>query len=722
MFLAAATVEGCRPPGAVPTPRGRMTRRGPLLTDGTPAHEHTNRLVHETSPYLLQHAHNPVDWYPWGDEALARARRENRPILLSIGYAACHWCHVMERESFDNEEIAAIMNELFVSIKVDREERPDLDAVYMLAVQMMTGQGGWPLTVFLTPDLKPFYGGTYFPPEDRFGRPGFPKVLRAVADYYRTERADLARRTDTLAAYLRQAAAPETKETLLNEDVLKRAYNQLTAQFDTQHGGFGRAPKFPQPTVVDFVLRHYRRTRLAEARDMALMTLAKMARGGMFDQLGGGFHRYSVDERWLVPHFEKMLYDNALLPPLYLAAYQLTGDQVFADVARACLDYALRDMRDPNGGFYASEDADSEGVEGKFYVWSLGEVIRLLGDADGRRFAAYYGVTERGNWEEKNILHVPRDLDVVAAQEGVTPEELRATVERGRRRLLQARSSRARPALDDKVLTGWNGLMISALAQAAAVLEEPKYLQAAERAARFLLNNTWTGGRLLRSHRAGTSKIDAFLEDHAFFVRGLLDLYDASFDSFWLGEAGRLTQQMIAFFWDDDAGGFFTTAEHHDALIVRMKDSYDGATPSGNSVAAAALQRLALLTGNDDFARKAEQTLHLFAQAMKEQPAGHTEMLANLDAHLNGFKEIVIAGDPADAATQAAIRRIRRAYLPNKVVVLVNPRKSDPLLAMSPLAQDKNARGGKPTFYVCENFVCDAPTTDVERLAEQLGI
>jgi hypothetical protein len=684
--------------------------------------EHTNRLIHESSPYLRQHAHNPVDWYPWGDEAFERARREDKPILVSIGYAACHWCHVMERESFENDSIAALMNERFVCVKVDREERPDVDAQYMLAVQMMGQQGGWPLNVFLTPDLVPFYGGTYFPPEDRYGRPGFPSLLVALDEYYRTEKEDLTNRTERLAFYLAQASAMRPADKAAGGAELRRAYHELSARYDTRYGGFGRAPKFPQPSVLEFLLVYAHRAGQPDALEMVLTTLRNMARGGMYDQIGGGFHRYSVDDRWLVPHFEKMLYDNALLPPVYLAAHQITGDAFAANVVRETLDYVLRDLTSLDGGFYASEDADSEGVEGKFYVWSLDDVTRLLGAADGGAFAAYYDITEGGNWEGTNILNVPQDVEVVARRLGMEPSAVLEIARRGRRTLFEARERRVRPGLDDKTIAGWNGLMIAALARAGAVLGEPRYVEAAIRGARFMLDALSQDGRLLRTRPAGSRRIAAFLDDYAYVVRGLLDLYEATFDGQWLTEASRLAQTMIRLFWDDESGGFFTTSVEHDRLVSRLKDSHDGATPSGNAVAVGALRRLAVLAGDENYAEKARRTLLLFADSLREQPTGYTEMLVNVAFDETPPKEIVLVGDPSDEALREALQRVRRAYVPGAVVVRLRPETDDYPFPSAPLVMGKTALDGMATFYVCQNGVCQRPTTDVDAFARELGV
>jgi uncharacterized protein len=679
-----------------------------------------NRLIHETSPYLLQHAHNPVDWFPWGAEAQELARREHRPILLSVGYAACHWCHVMEHESFADESIATLMNERFVCVKVDREERPDIDALYMMAVQMMTGQGGWPMTVFLTPGLEPYYAGTYFPPEDRYGRPGFGRLVEAMAEYYHTSKDDLGTRTAQVTDGLRRAAELTVDGATLSEGTLTQACNQLAAQFDRRYGGFGTAPKFPQPSILDFLLRRHAATGDDTALRMATTTLQNMAMGGLYDHVGGGFHRYSTDELWLVPHFEKMLYDNGLLPPLLLAAHALTGEAFYAEAARGTLDYLIRDMQAPDGGIYSTEDADSEGVEGKYYVWSLEEVRDLLGQPDADAFVAHFGVSEGGNFEAANILHLSGDAEATAAELGVEADEVRGAVERGLKILYDARQSRVRPALDDKILSGWNGLAISALARGGFALGDARYTDAARRAARFVLDAMPVDGRLLRSWRGGAAKIEGFLEDYAYFVAGLLDLWDATQEDVWGVEAERLARTMVELFWDENAGAFYTTNAHHEELLARLKDSYDGATPSGNAIAVQALQRLADLTGADDLRRVARRTLQAFSGAISENPSAHTGMLSGLGADLKPSRQVVIVGHADDGARIAGLDAVRSRYLPDVTVVAREPGAAGGWLADAPLLAGKTSVDGHTTFYVCHDFVCEAPTTDVAEFGRLL--
>ncbi|GIX05703.1 MAG: hypothetical protein KatS3mg115_0106 [Candidatus Poribacteria bacterium] len=686
-----------------------------------PSTPRRNRLAEATSPYLLQHADNPVDWYPWCEEALERARREDKPILLSIGYAACHWCHVMEKESFENPEIARIMNEHFVCIKVDREERPDLDALYMMAVQAMTGHGGWPLTVFLTPDLVPFFGGTYFPPEDRQGMPGFPRVLRAVAEYYATQREELRERAAQIAEVLRGAAEMQPADRLPGLEALDRAFQQFRARYDVRYGGFGSAPKFPQPTALEFLSVVAVHRPDSDALEMLLNTLDHMARGGIYDQLGGGFHRYSTDERWLVPHFEKMLYDNALLPPVYLAAYRLTGEERWATVARETLDYLLREMRDPAGGFYSSQDADSEGEEGKYYVWSRAEIEAALGEAAGP-FCAYYGVREGGNWEPgKNILFVAHPLEEVAAAEGMSPEALTELLRQGRERLLQLRAQRTPPETDDKVLTAWNGLALSAFAQAAGVLGETRYLQAAQEAAAFLLEKMFQNGKLLRSYRRGVAHIPGFLEDYAYLANGLLDLFEADQDPRWLSAARQLAERMVQLFWDESAGGFFSAEATHRVPLTRLKEAHDGATPSGNAIATRVLLRLYHLFGEEETLRRVEAVLRLFAEPMAQHGTAYPEMLLNLADYLDPAPEIVLVAARSDAQAKRAFREVWRRYLPGRTLVWISEDISSHPLAGSPLVQGKRSLDGQATFYLCRRFTCSSPTGSVEELLHQLG-
>ncbi|GIV96795.1 MAG: thioredoxin domain-containing protein [Herpetosiphonaceae bacterium] len=677
-----------------------------------------NRLINETSPYLLQHAYNPVDWYPWGQEALEHARREDKPILLSIGYSACHWCHVMERESFEDEETARMMNEHFVNIKVDREERPDLDSLYMAAVQAMTGHGGWPMTVFLTPEGEPFFGGTYFPPEPRYGMPSFKQVLLAVVDAYKNRRNEVTKSANELTLHLQLLGEMPEKQAELKPLLVANAFEMLSRQFDENYGGFGRAPKFPQPMALEVVLRHYHRTGAERALAMLQRTLTEMAYGGIYDQLGGGFHRYSVDERWLVPHFEKMLYDNALLSRLYLETYLVTGEPLFRRIAEETIDYILRDMTAPEGGFYSTEDADSEGEEGRFYTWTLQELRQVLGE-DATVAAAYWDVSEAGNFEGRNILHVQHDPLEFARQLAVSLEELQERVAGWRRKLLEARSQRVRPGRDEKMLTAWNGLMLRSLAEAGRALRRDDYIEAARRNADFLLNHLRRDGRLLRSYKDGQAKIKGFLDDYAFLIDGLLELYQATFELRWMREAKSLTETMLQLFWDEERQIFFDTSTEHEQLISRPRDPFDNATPSGTSVAVDVLLRLAALLGEPAYMRTALSVLRGLSAGMVQLPSGFGRLLAALDFYVSTPKEIAIIGEPDAPDTQRLIEVVFGRYLPNKVVAGAAPDNRE-AAELIPLLQDRPMLAGQATAYVCTNYTCKSPTADPDELARQL--
>ena len=697
-----------------------------------------NRLIHETSPYLLQHAHNPVDWYPWAPEALARAVAEDKPILLSVGYAACHWCHVMAHESFEDPDTAALMNELFVNVKVDREERPDIDAIYMEAVQALTGRGGWPMTVFLTPDGRPFYGGTYYPPEPRYGMPSFRQLLRAIAEAWQERRREMELAGDRMADALNRSAALHPADTALAAGVLDKAAQNLMRSLDPYEGGFSDAPKFPQPMNLDFLLQNWRRTGDEKQRKAVTYTLAKMARGGIYDQLGGGFHRYSTDTHWLVPHFEKMLYDNAQLARTYLHAWQITGEAALRQVVEETLDYVLREMTSPQGGFYSTQDADSEGVEGKFFVWTPAEVLALLGPSDGRLFSAYFDVTARGNFHEgghsANILHAEDDLEDAAEKLKVSIEQLAEVIARGREILLAARERRVHPGRDEKILAEWNGLTIHALAEAGAVLGRADYVQAAVRGAEFILakmivsedssapRSTLHAPRLFRTYNAGRAHLNAYLEDYAAVALGFVALYQATFELRWLEEAAGLAQTILADFRDPDGAGFFQVSADHEKLVVRRKDFIDSAIPSGNSLTAELFLRLAVLLGDDSagYRGHAEGILRLMADGMGEQPLAFGRLLCALDLYLNPGQEIAIVGDPAAADTRALLAEVRRHYLPNSVLVLAVPGDAA-ASELIPLLLDRSQIGGRATAYVCRDFVCSLPATEPEMLAMQLG-
>jgi uncharacterized protein len=685
-----------------------------------------NRLAAESSPYLRQHGHNPVDWYPWGPEAFERARSEDKPIHLSVGYHACHWCHVMAHESFEDPATAQIMNEHFVNIKVDREERPDIDGIYMTAVQAMTGGGGWPMTVFMSPDGAPFYGGTYFPPEDRYNMPAFRRVLLSVAEAYRSRRADLLRAGEDLVERIRLATAERLADGQVAPATLDEAYAVLHGQFDQELGGFGRAPKFPQPMVLDFLLRYAARTGQRLAGEMLERTLLAMAEGGIYDQLGGGFHRYSVDAEWLVPHFEKMLYDNALLARTYIDTYQATGDQRYRTTAEETLDYLLREMRHPDGGFYSTQDADSlphagaaHAEEGAFFVWSRAEVRDLLG-ADAMAFEQIFDVTDHGNFEGKNILRVRRQPAAVARVLGLDAAQIDALIARSRRTLLDARAGRPRPNLDDKVLAAWNGMAIRALAAAARALGREDYRDAARGCAKFVLTHMRTPeGALLRSWRDGSpGATRGFLEDHALLADGLLALYEATFEEEWLIEAQRLAETILAEFWDDALGGFYDTASGHEQLVVRPRDTGDNATPCGSSVAADLLLRLATIADRADYRAHAEQVLGGMQPFMERYPGGFGRYLCAAEYALAPTQEVVIVGDPADAATQALIAEVSRGFAPSRVVLLLRPGGGP--LADLPLALGREQIGGRPTVYVCRNYACRMPVADAAALRAEL--
>ncbi|HEY7308863.1 MAG TPA: thioredoxin domain-containing protein [Gemmataceae bacterium] len=683
----------------------------------------TNRLSHETSPYLRQHAHNPVDWYPWGAEALARAKQLDRPIFLSIGYSACHWCHVMEHESFENEEVAKILNDEFISIKVDREERPDLDQIYMASVQMLTGAGGWPMSVFLTPDLKPFTGGTYFPPDDRYGRPGFKRLLLHIAEVWRTRRADVEEAASQITGHLRDFGRLEAEEGELDAGLLRTALGGLARAFDARNGGFGQAPKFPHPMDLRLLLRCWKRFDDPQALEMVRVTLDHMARGGIYDHLGGGFARYSTDERWLVPHFEKMLYDNALLVPCYLETFQATGEPFYREIAEETLGWVLREMTSPDGPFYSTLDADSEGEEGKFYVWTAEEIEQILGREDAELFDAVYGVEPEGNWEHgKNVPHRVKTFAQYARLNGVSETDLRTRLDACRRKLFEVRSRRVWPGRDEKTLTSWNGLMIGALAQAAQVLDRPDYAASAARAAEFILTRMRTkDGRLLRTWSAGSEpKLNAYLEDYSFLIDALVSLYEATFAPRWIEAALDLTEVMVDQFWDTADGGFFYTGRDHESLIARGKDPHDNAIPSGNSMAVTALLRLVKLTGRMDLQEKAETTLRLYRGLLGSHPLAAGQMLLALDFHLGPVQEIAIVGDLADADTRRVLRILNGSYQPHRVVALKTPDSDEKMLEETlPLLAGKPSQG-PVTVYVCRNFTCQAPLVGVEAVEAAL--
>jgi hypothetical protein len=664
-----------------------------------------NRLARETSPYLLQHAHNPVDWYPWGEEAFARARAEDKPLLLSVGYSACHWCHVMERESFENPDIAAVMNAGFVNVKVDREERPDVDHIYMQAVQSMTGRGGWPMTVFLTPDGTPFYGGTYFPPEDRHGLPGFPKLLAAIADAWGSRRDEVQQSGRELTASLGQSERLRRATTLLSDEVLFAAYQGISSQFDEEWGGLGGAPKFPQPMIWEFVLRFFKRTQNPYARRMVHTTLVRMARGGMYDQIGGGFARYSVDAQWLVPHFEKMLYDNAQLASLYLHAWLAFGDPECRRVCEETLDYLLRDMADPAGGFHSAEDADSEGHEGKFYVWTADEIRAVLGPAADRALADW-GVDRGPNFEGKNILYVAGEPD----PEAIAPL---------RRQLYEARERRVRPGRDDKVLAAWNGLACRALAEAGRALGRPDYVAAAVRTAEFLLGTMRVDGRLQRTAKGGQARVLGYLEDYAMVAAALVELYEATFERRWLDAARELADEMLRLFWDGAIEGFYDTGHDAERLIVRPRNLFDNAVPSGSAVAIETLLRLAVLTGEAAYETRALTALRPLADLLARHPSGFGRFLCALDFHLGPRVEVALVAPARDGGLEPLATEVFGRFMPNRVVAGMVAGDTAAAAGL-PLLESRESVGGRATAYVCRNYACDLPATDRATLARQL--
>ncbi len=682
-----------------------------------------NRLAKETSPYLLQHQYNPVDWFSWGDEAFELARSTDRPIMLSVGYSACHWCHVMERESFENEEIAAIMNRLFVNIKVDREERPDVDSIYMTAVQSMTGHGGWPMTVFMTPDGKPFFGGTYFPNEDRGGLPAFPRVLEAVSEaYHDPERKEqLLSTSSNVISRIQSLAAVRQSQEPISHDVVDAAATAFQREFDPEHGGMGIQPKFPQPMDYELLLRHWTRTGDEASLNMVITTLRKMARGGIYDQVGGGFARYSVDTYWLVPHFEKMLYDNAQLASLYLHAWQATGEPLFKQIVEETLTYVEREMTHEDGGFYSAQDADSEGEEGKFYVWLAQEIDEILGPELGKTTRAYWNVTRDGNFEGKNILNVPKDPAEVAAELELTEGKLRAQIDEARTKLYNSRSERVWPGLDNKVLTSWNSLMMKAFAECGAALDRQDWIDAAVKNADFILGTMRVEGRLMRTWSqtesgSGKSHLKAYLEDYAMLVDGLLTLYEATFDPRWFEEATRTADEMIELFWSYDEAVFFDTGSDHEELLVRPRDIFDNAIPSGGSTAAFALLRLAIFTGEPAYHRTATASLRAVRDMAVSAPQGTAHWINAIDVYSTTAQEIVIVGSPTDPTTQQMIKTARRGFNPNRVIASA----VDSSAIESPLFEDRPQVGGKPTAFVCENYACKLPVTSPDELAKQL--
>lgn len=696
-----------------------------------------NLLASEKSPYLLQHKDNPVDWYPWGDEAFARAAKEQKPVFLSIGYSTCHWCHVMERESFENPDIAAVMNELFINIKVDREERPDIDKVYMSAVQTMFGHGGWPLSVFLTPDRKPFYGGTYFPPKDAHGRPGFPTLLRRISEVWKNERENILQSGEDLTKQLQHRHPVNSSAAELDETILKRTYHQLAAGYDPKHAGFGTGTKFPRPVIFNFLFRYHYRTKDREALTMSLTTLMAMASGGMYDHIGGGFHRYSVDPQWRVPHFEKMLYDQAQLVHSYLDAWQITRDPFFAGIVRETLDYILRDMVTPEGGFCSAEDADSldpeqggHPVEGAYYAWKHKELNELLTPEELAVFCRHFAVEENGNVQSdphheftgKNVLFNPFTPEQTAAQLGSTVSETIGLLNSAKEKLRTARNARPRPLKDDKVLTSWNGLMIGAMARASAVLDVPAYLHAAVRAAEFLHGTMYdaASGTFRRRYREGEVKFEAHLDDYAFAASGALELYRSTFDLRWLRWAEEIGGRMVTLFWDSAEGGFYDTAGKDPTILVRMKEAYDGAEPTGNSVAAMVLLQLHRLTNDAQWLTYAEKTMRYFCAMLEQSPQIMPQLMAAVEYHRTPHEHLVIAADRTEDAAPF-VRELSARYRPHLDLVVLTG-ESRPLFAQRfPFMSGMLPKEGRAVGHVCSNFTCAVPSQDPTVIGEQLS-
>ena len=688
-----------------------------------------NRLIHEKSPYLLQHAYNPVDWYPWGDEAFEKARQEDKSIFLSIGYSTCHWCHVMEHESFEDPEVARLMNATFISIKVDREERPDLDHVYMTVAQMLTGKGGWPLTIIMTPDKKPFYAATYLPKESRWGHTGMMELIPQIKSAWQTRRQEILSSSEKIINAL-QRMGNENPGANLDPSIFDKAYQDLAQRFDMTYGGFSDAPKFPTPHNLLFLMRYWKRSGDGKSLEMVNQTLREMRLGGIYDQIGFGFHRYATDKEWLVPHFEKMLYDQALLAIAYLEAYQATGEETYAATAREIFTYVIRDMTAHEGGFYSAEDADSEGVEGKFYVWTEQEIREILKKDEADLFIRVFNIQPKGNFKEEaigqpagtNILHLKKSIAEIATHLKMPAPELKGRIESARKELYDVRAKRVHPHKDDKILTDWNGLMIAALARGAQILGEPEYARTAQKAVRFILDQLRnTNGRLLHRYRAGEAKIVAHLDDYAFFIWGLIELYEASFEAGYLRTALELAEDMQKHFWDHKTGGFFFTPDDGESLIVRKKEVYDGALPSGNAVAMHNLLRLARFTGRSDLDAMASKIDNAFSEQIKQFPSGYGQFLTSVDFGIGPSYEVVIAGPPGGKDTIDMLTALRKTFIPNRVVIFrpLDENASE-IDALAGFIKKHEALDGKATAYVCVEHFCKLPTTDINEMLNML--
>lgn len=690
-----------------------------------------NRLINESSPYLLQHATNPINWYPWGAEAFDKARREDKPVFLSIGYSTCHWCHVMERESFADPQVAELLNRSYVSIKVDREERPDIDQVYMTVVQAMTGSGGWPMTILMTPDKEPFYAGTYFPKNSRWGRPGLMQILPQITEAWQNNRQKVLSSAGEIVRYVKKINQIQPS-TGVDRGILDQAYQALVERYDPEYGGFGTSPKFPSPHQLNFLLRRYHHSGDKQALAMVEKTLTQLRLGGIYDQIGFGFHRYSTDAQWLVPHFEKMLYDQAMLIMAYTESYQATGKAFYAGVVAEIISYVLRDMTADEGGFFSAEDADSEGVEGKFYLWTVHELNTLLDPKDAELFIKAYNLKEDGNFQEagpgtnieENILHLQKPLPEMAQTLGIAEDRLRKSLADSRQKLFQEREKRIHPFKDDKILTDWNGLMIAALAKAGHALDNRKYIQAAARAADFILQNlTADNGRLLKRYRRGRAGLSAHLNDYAFMVWGLIELYQATYELNYLKEAIALNDRMLTHFWDQQNGGLYMTADDSEKLLIRSKQIFDGAIPSGNSVAAMNLLRLAGMTANKQYASRAESIIAVYSNQVKQYPAGHTQLMSALEFALNPSYEVVIVGKRQQQDTVSMLAALRKPFIPQKVVLFREdkPDAASDIAEIAPYTRSMATRNGQATAYVCQDFACRLPTTSVEQMLQSLG-
>jgi len=692
---------------------------------------HYNRLKFEKSPYLLQHADNPVDWYPWGEEAFEKARKENKPIFLSIGYSTCHWCHVMEDESFEDSEVARLMNEVFICIKVDREERPDIDKIYMTVCQMLTGSGGWPLTIIMTPDKKPFFAATYVPKESRFGRTGMVDLIPQIKERWATNHDELSNSANKIVSFLRQTS-PDLSADELDKTILKSAFNQLSQRFDKYYGGFGRAPKFPTPHNLLFLLRYWKRSGDEYALEMVEKTLQTMRLGGIYDHVGYGFHRYSTDEQWFVPHFEKMLYDQAMLAMAYTEAYQATGRKEYKKTAREIFTYVMRDMTAKEGGFYSAEDADSEGEEGRFYLWSQDEIQRILTKEESDLIIKVFNLAKDGNFAEEatrrktgiNILHLKKPLAEIASELKTSEKALQKKLEAARQKLFSVREKRIHPHKDDKILTDWNGLMIASLAKGAKTFDDPHYMRVAKRSADFILKNMRrTDGRLLHRYRDAQAALMANLDDYVFLIWGLIELYEVTFEVKYLQTALDLNRDMITHFWDDKSGGFYFTPDDGEDMLVRQKEIYDGAIPSGNSVAMLNLLRLGRITANADFEEKAAQIGRAFSSTVTQLPAAYTQLMVALDFAVGSSYEIVIVGELVGIDTIEILKTLRAQFVPNKVVLFRPSGVDTPDIShISPFTKNLSSLDGKATVYVCTNYTCKMPTTDINKMIDLLNM